>query len=29
MLIIAQVIMGKVLNPGHPTVHIRKNGLTY
>jgi flavin reductase (DIM6/NTAB) family NADH-FMN oxidoreductase RutF len=29
MLLIGRVLAGAVLNPGHPTVHVRKNGLKY
>jgi flavin reductase (DIM6/NTAB) family NADH-FMN oxidoreductase RutF len=29
MLVIGRVLGGAVLNPGHPTVHVRKNGLKY
>ena len=29
VLVIARVTAGAVLNPGHPTVHVRKNGLKY
>lgn len=29
MLLIARVIAGEVLHSGHPTVHVRKNGLKY
>jgi flavin reductase (DIM6/NTAB) family NADH-FMN oxidoreductase RutF len=29
MLVVGRVVAGEVLNAGHPTVHIRKNGLKY
>jgi flavin reductase (DIM6/NTAB) family NADH-FMN oxidoreductase RutF len=29
LLVIGRVVMGSVLHPGHPTVHIRKNGMKY
>ncbi len=29
MLVVGRVAAGSVLNPGHPTVHVRKNGLKY
>jgi flavin reductase (DIM6/NTAB) family NADH-FMN oxidoreductase RutF len=29
ILIVGRVVTGAVLNPGHPTVHVRKNGLKY
>ncbi|HEV3439075.1 MAG TPA: flavin reductase family protein [Gemmata sp.] len=29
VLVVGQVIAGGVLHPGHPTVHVRKNGLKY
>jgi flavin reductase (DIM6/NTAB) family NADH-FMN oxidoreductase RutF len=29
VLVIGRVVAGAVLNPGQPTVHIRKNGLKY
>lgn len=29
VLVVGRVVEGGVLNPGHPTVHIRKNGLRY
>jgi len=29
VLIVGQVVAGKVLHPGHPTVHVRKSGLRY
>lgn len=28
-LVVAQVIAGRMLNEGHPMVHVRKNGLHY
>lgn len=29
VLVIGRVLAGAVLNPGYPTVHVRKNGLKY
>jgi len=29
VLIVGRVVAGAVLNPGHPTVHVRKSGLKY
>jgi flavin reductase (DIM6/NTAB) family NADH-FMN oxidoreductase RutF len=29
VIVIGHVLAGAVLNPGHPTVHVRKNGLKY
>jgi flavin reductase (DIM6/NTAB) family NADH-FMN oxidoreductase RutF len=29
VLIVGHIVAGKVLHPGHPTVHVRKNGLNY
>ena len=29
VLVICRVLAGAILNPGHPTVHVRKNGLKY
>jgi flavin reductase (DIM6/NTAB) family NADH-FMN oxidoreductase RutF len=29
VLVVGRVVAGGVLHPGHPTVHIRKNGLKY
>ena len=29
VLIVGRVVAGAVLNPGHPTVHVRKNGFKY
>ena len=29
VLVVGRVTAGAVLNPGHPTVHVRKNGLKY
>ena len=29
VLVVGRVVAGKVLHPGHPTVHVRKSGLRY
>jgi flavin reductase (DIM6/NTAB) family NADH-FMN oxidoreductase RutF len=29
VLVVGRVVGGAVLHPGHPTVHVRKNGLKY
>lgn len=29
VLVVGRVTAGEVLHPGHPTVHVRKNGLRY
>jgi flavin reductase (DIM6/NTAB) family NADH-FMN oxidoreductase RutF len=29
VLVVGRVLAGSVLHPGHPTVHVRKNGLKY